>query len=899
MKRYCIPLLAFGGPLWLSMTTATPAQDANAAGPAASAPADTRLKLAETLLLARRYDEAVAEFGKVLAADPANRAARLGMGRAYFWSGRPEDARKVLEPLMQQQADAETLKLWGEIVGASGSAAAVEAMQRSVEANPDAAALTQSHARLLIALGCYNPAIQALRQLATRHPGNAEIAIDLALAYFTADRYPEAIDICRRYADDAGDAGRRARIILARSLLKSWHLAEANAVLQTIRRKDPDEPRACIGLLTTWVLDPSGCPVPMDTCAEALATDEARRRLQERPDVRDWFLVLVCELVSHGTTPERARLAERLSAALASDREAPATQLARQALDQYARGGPTAVSPDVEPLAQAIAQGAVERPALIEAGNLLLALFAGRQLVRICDVALARDPDDVAVALLRAEGLAITAVYKEAEPAYEKILAALPQCTKARRGLARTYSWHREFRKAEPLYEELIRQEPGDMAIRREAARSLGWDKQLRLSLRSYDDSVSALGASPPEATWRERVRGERDAKRADWWVRDRQAVDHYTRLLEQEPANQEARFDLAQVYARNRHWEEAADQYNRILNIDARHRRARDALYKNGLYHEPEYTVEWNWFKQQGYGDLLDITTCSLTETIKQEIARRTDLSFIATQMWHRFDRWGGRGIDEQDYRFRLDHRFNLQTWGHLSSGWAMFNDDNAEPERWIADAALTHKPVDWLAVTVGWEREPWRQNRATVKEAINENRLFVNLFSNINPWLDAWVEYGHSWLSDGAYQPPKPPGQRRPPRIYTPENDLDELKWGAAYRFSLFPKILQLEYRGFTWWYRDDVPTYYSPNPFTVNTWRLSWRHYLNNDQYVEQKKLYYEAGISGSVDSNGIGGIGYDAAVGWDICHHFGVQASWSSFWSNTYDSSALYLQLAGRI
>lgn len=430
------------------------------------------------------------------------------------------------------------------------------------------------------------------------------------------------------------------------------------------------------------------------------------------------------------------------------------------------------------------------------------------------------------------------------------------------------------------------------MIIRREAARALGWDKQIHQSLDAYDDAVDSLGTTQTEQTWANRLEMEREAKYAYWWRLDDEARDTYEAAIEEDPANLEARFDLAQVYTRHRHWEEAAEQYQLILDtIDARHRRAQDALYKNGVYHHPELTTRFEWFKEQGRGDLLDIETSMLTEQLKQEIARRTDLSLITSQMWHRFERYGGGSFDEYQYAVRLDHQFDMKTRGHVMSGTANLEGTDDE-DRWIWEAELTTEVTDWLNLTVGGLRQPWRKNVRTVQNGLDEKKIYLELFGEVDPWTDLWVRYDRHWIENGTLW--LTPEQD----LVTKRNGLHELSWGANYRFSLAPKVLQFEYWGFAWWFDRTVPTYFSPRQFAANIFRLNWRHYLNNDQYIEQKKLYYEIAGSASIDSDGVTGWGYDAGLGWDICHHFGLETHWTQTYSTAYDSRILYLQLVAR-
>ncbi len=873
----------------------------------------TRLTLAESLLYAHRHAAAAAEFEKVLARDPASVRARLGLARALFWDGRTEEAMQALEPAITEATDPVVLELWQEILAASGRPVdALAAIARTIERSPDDAVLRRAQARMQVNLGCFGPAITTLQALRDRSPEDAEIALDLAHALFTADRYVEAVALCAPYLEQNTAVGARARLIAARSEMKARRFDRAVELLEQIVREDPVEPRAWFGLLSAWILDAPHLNVDFKACLAALERDEVRRRVIHRTETREWLWPVIGDLVARPWTDDRRRLARSL-ARLVAELNSPAGKLAAEALDGYLEKGAAGADPDVDALVEAVRAKQVERGPLLEACDLLLTLYAGSQLTKLADAMLDHYAGDIAAGLFRAEALAVTGTYEDAADAYKAVLDVLPICTKARRGLARNYSWARDFERADETYRELIDLDPTDNIIRLEAARSLGWDKRIDASLKAYKAASERLGDAPAQTQWSRRLSLEHDAKQAWWWTRTRKALKTYKELIDQEPADMEARFDLAQVYAANRHWEEAAEQYNEILNIDARHRRARDALYKNGVYHHPELTTRFVWSKESGRGELADIETLSLTEWLKQEIARRTDFSVINTQFWHSFEFFGGGRIWENLTAFRLDHQFDMNTRGHIMSGWTKVGSSD-DPTRWVAEAELAHHLTDCLELTVGATRRPWRKNRATMEQGIDENRLYVRLFSDVNPWLDLWTEYGHSWIEGGRFKPgptdrrrdlpdPYTPPDREAPvdgldRLITKHNEMNELIWGATWRFTLFPRILYTQYRGVAWWFDEEVPTYFSPDNFITHYWRLAWRHYLNNDQYVEQKQLYYEVGMTGSLDSDGMGGIGYDAEAGWDICHHFGVAARWESTYSRVYKANILWVQIVMR-
>lgn len=914
-----LPWAARPGPAQTGAAATQSASSApQAAGTApASAPTavytDTRVKFGTTLLYAQHYEEAIAEFRKALAQDPQHFEARFGLARAYYWTKRVREAIKVLQPLVTQHPTAEVTALWNDLAAASGDTlVALNAMTNALKQRPGDLKLWQSKTGLLTSSGCFRPAIKELHQLADKYPDNLEIKQQLAHAYFTADRYPEAIELYRQLIDTPPPIGREAQVELARIQIKAGYFSEAKNTLLAVMATDASEPRSYLGLITVWTLDAEVYQPDLDRFLKLLADCRLVARLTNTDTIREWMFKMLGDLMSRPANDERVKLARGLAEMLAAGKDTPCLQVAQQALQQYAKDGPPGVKPDLTSLLPSIKDGSLQRSAVYNLANLLLSLNAGGPLVQVCDAYLKLEPNDVAVMLLRAEGLATTAIYKEADQAYFDVLAKMPENTKAGRGLARNYSWYREFEKAYKSYEELIEQDPTDMVIRREYARALGWDKKLLRSLRAYDDAIDALGDDPASQTWKRMLTAERQAKHDYWWGYDTKARDEYMAAIDEEPANMEARFDLAQVYANNRHWEEAADQYTTILDsIDSRHRRARDALYKNHIYHEPELRVEYQWTKEQGrpdpgptryagdnpwtvrpgHNNLVDIETCRLTETLKQEIARRTDLSLIETQMWHHFDKFKDSTFDEYQEALRLDHRFDLKTYGHITAGHTEL-DGTDEQDRFIGDFELTYKALDWIAVSVGGIRQPYRRNWTTLKEGIDENKFYVRLFGNVDPWLDWYVQFGRSWVDKGEWW------ANNQTCLVNHRNIYDELLWGANYRLSLFPKILQLEYHGIAWWYDHDVPTYWAPDVFNVHIFRVGWRHYLNTDQYFEQKQFYYEAGITMSVDNSGASGTGYDLGLGWDLCHHFGFEVKWSQTCSNVYDSSMFYLLLVSR-
>ena len=74
-----------------------------AARPVSTSRSAVRAELAATLLNANRFDEAAAEYRRLLATDPGNRVYRLGLARALAWGDHPRDAERELLRVRDRQ----------------------------------------------------------------------------------------------------------------------------------------------------------------------------------------------------------------------------------------------------------------------------------------------------------------------------------------------------------------------------------------------------------------------------------------------------------------------------------------------------------------------------------------------------------------------------------------------------------------------------------------------------------------------------------------------------------------------------------------------------------------------------------------------------------------------------
>jgi tetratricopeptide (TPR) repeat protein len=156
-----------------------------AARPVSASRSEVRAELAATLLNANRFDEAAAEYRRLLAADPGNRAYRLGLARALAWGDHPREAERELLRVRDRQ-----------------NASVVDPLLRSVRAALDPTA-AEAAAWRREAPGYLPYRLALARALARENPWQAIAQYDTLrfAAIAGAEDIPDELTLIREQAD--------------------------------------------------------------------------------------------------------------------------------------------------------------------------------------------------------------------------------------------------------------------------------------------------------------------------------------------------------------------------------------------------------------------------------------------------------------------------------------------------------------------------------------------------------------------------------------------------------------------------------------------------------------------------------------------------------------------------
>lgn len=153
-----------------------------------------RLELARVLAYAHRYDESLAEYERVLAAQPGRAELTIEYGQVLGWSGRSDAAIRVLGEVDRAALPPAAAVLLADLLlGRKDFALAADLYRQVLAGTPADGATRFKLARALAWLKRYDEALAEYRALLAAAPGDAQVRRHYAQTLGWAGRLDEAI----------------------------------------------------------------------------------------------------------------------------------------------------------------------------------------------------------------------------------------------------------------------------------------------------------------------------------------------------------------------------------------------------------------------------------------------------------------------------------------------------------------------------------------------------------------------------------------------------------------------------------------------------------------------------------------------------------------------------------
>jgi len=565
------------------------------------------------------------------------------------------------------------------------------------------------------------------------------------------------------------------------------------------------------------------------------------------------------------------------------------------------------------------------------------------------EAALAKDPEYFPARTGLAEALATTHRYNESIDILSRLEKEFPDDAKIELALARVLSWSRRYAEAIRAYRDLSALNPADPVPRKEMARVATWSRQMKLAREVYAEmytppvdqqlidalkrsgrdhvvlkelsGASKNGKSPYEKY--ERVRQlvdagrlpadsrpavedalvnlepvyrlqkaiwlESSAKWLNWNKKFLRSAHSYRELLELQPGNEEARFDLAQVEAALGLSLDSAASYRELLELDPWNGLARQALEREVNVHDhPAFFAKYTYWDENGIGRASDIERQHFQSGAEFILNGQTELRAggdywiespgSASQADAAGVTLGFRTVFNEYWRASAE-------WSHKEYFQSRFNATDT------GQGDLTFNAWDYAHLTLQYARVDELHNQFGLQQGVQSDNVGFLVDSDLNHYLE--VKSGVVWTH------------------YTDDNQGVWLTLAPAFILHDDPHMLKLILRGD---YRDTthasifefegshlhniIHPYWTPQDYFRGSVIVEWRHDLSRDFYTGGRQHYYTIRLGGGFDSTGNKNVLFEAEWHYDFLPRWAFEVHGMLDRSPAWDGAAAYVNLIYR-
>ncbi len=493
-----------------------------------------------------------------------------------------------------------------------------------------------------------------------------------------------------------------------------------------------------------------------------------------------------------------------------------------------------------------------------------------------------------------------------ADPArlFTAVLARDPNNSRARLGLARAFIIRQEFQKAIAEYDILIAQDSSYTYAKRERARALYWNQDYAASFEAYDELLAGLptgaypvdvfGSAAPgqgqragmdfeaELEVSEGIRLEREIKLNMSW-RPMIAKNALEKLVVVEPANLEARFDLAQLHHREGHTRLAAEQYEDLIETVSGHKEAEMALAGATLLTRPRFTLDVGSEDRSGR---LGLSLMRESRRIGEILFPMGDeKDFFAVGMGQRtYDLVEHAPLNANILRVRGSKRMGERTAVRSTLEAPHYNfSEDAFDERLLFDLGVRHVTTNELSIDMSIFGENVSENSVTVANDLHRTGARMGVTKKHSRKMDYGASLMFADYSDG--------------------NARFEMNLFAAYEFTPAPQSLRILTKIDTLDYsrtsgdigsETDIVSlaipYFAPSGYSIFSAQLDWRHQFGEYWFTGSPDMWYGAKTRLAVDNEGAGYTELGVQAGYDFSEWFGLKLDTTMVRSSEIDITA---------
>ncbi len=512
-------------------------------------------------------------------------------------------------------------------------------------------------------------------------------------------------------------------------------------------------------------------------------------------------------------------------------------------------------------------------PALVRLGEAHLRI--ARQtaeigmVVGIAQQILHLSPNNVRALQMLGDAYAVAQRYQDAVAQYEKLIKLDPNYLDAKRNRARLLYAANRFDKAGLAYQEammptsreqlqhqldeLAQKDPGVVRVLEYPRLPSSPPGALSESLNQFASSSgnpsvkAALNSIELDYQARQAeetlIHAEWDAKSLKG-LRNFQAIGPLQGVIGLEPANNDARFDLAEVYGLTGNTHQAAALHKEILAIDPQARDSYLSLDKIDYLLGPQLHFDYSFFKQDGFGRLAESENTLYTTRVRipfDEEDDFVDIGFTRQNIIVRDDAPLSGNIGFVRYRTRF-------SGGHaLFDGTLAYED---HPDRFtprpVFNLQMSYQFDSSLTLRSGGFLENVIENGETLRQDIYRGGFQLGADYLATRRLFLGGAYTLAYYSDSNYANIANAFSYYsvflPPRQLRLVANLDYFSFGEQTQIVNPDPTIVL----------GAVHPYFAPASFFFYQAGLEWRHWLSRDFYKYANQAWYQLGYRTGWDS-----------------------------------------------
>jgi len=443
--------------------------------------------------------------------------------------------------------------------------------------------------------------------------------------------------------------------------------------------------------------------------------------------------------------------------------------------------------------------------------------------------------------------------FPEARKISSQILQQAPDNEEAILISAEMASWEdKNYELALAEYDKLINQNKSgnksyfkEIAYR-EKARVLGWLAKYTHALATYDEAIKM---DPKNKALQAEAKAKREYFRGSY----RLAVKAYKEWLAVEPKQQEALFDLGQMYMQANQWQKAAETYDQLLANAPEHRQAAMAKDKTTLYaSNPIVTTGAEYLKVTAKYSEKDVSYSYSGFYTSLSYPFKENLSGLLSINNKYYDFENGGSVNKQSITAGVEYK-NLPD-GLIRAAYTFNKNPQGVSDKHTGFIEAESEPLNNVHINAAFRREEVMDNARSFQQNITRDQWKGRvLYTGYRAW-HVGADYVSADYSDGNTGITK--GADITAHLISGLRELNLSYRLQDYGFSDIKGMLH--------------DRYWTPNSFTTHTAKIDGRYYFNKERFNGVNNTYVTTAYQASFEPEG------------NIAHqvHAGLHHDWSN-------------------